>query len=263
MKRTGLLFFALILLIPAGFSKETEKTFPASEKPATKMFLGEKMKFEITYLGMTVGEAESEVKELVKVNGRDAYRVEINIRSRSMLEWIYKVRANHQTYIDAEHFHSLRYVKKTREGRHRQDEEMVYDQEEHIGRFHSLKDNSRKEMFIPKHVQDQISCGYWIRLQEIKPGSKITIPVNADEKNWELEVLTHEIKEMKLDGVGVFQAVEMEPIILFEGFFVRRGKVRGWMSMDERRIPLMMKVKIPVLGDVTATLAGYDPGSGS
>ena len=263
MKKAPFFFLILVLLTPSGFSKESEKIFPASEKPAAKLFLGEKMKFEITYLGMTVGEAESEVKELVEMNGRDAYHVEINIRSRSMLEWIYKVRANHQTYIDAEHFHSLRYVKKTREGRHRQDEEMEYDQEEHIGRFHSLKDNSRKEMFIPKHVQDQISCGYWMRLQDVGPGSKITIPVNADEKNWDLEVLTHDIKEIKLDGVGIFQAMEVEPIILFEGFFVRRGKVRGWMSMDERRIPLIMKVKIPVLGDVTATLTGYDPGSGS
>ena len=48
---------------------------------------------------------------------------------------------------------------------------------------------------------------------------------------------------------------------MFEGFFVRRGKVRGWMSMDERRIPLVMKVKVPVLGEVVATLSGYEPGT--
>lgn len=263
MKKAALLLLTLVLLAPLGSAQEAEKIFPRSEKPAAKLFLGEKIKFEISYLGIVVGEALSEVKEIVKVNGRDAYHIEINIRSRAVLDWIYKVRDTHHTYIDAERFHSLRYEKKIKEGSYWTDESMEYDQDAHVGRFYSRKDNSRKEMFIPRDVQDQISCCYWLRLQEIKPDSKIRIPVNADEKNWDLEVVTHGVKEMKIDPVGVFQAVEVEPIILFEGFFVRRGKVRGWMSLDERRIPLVMKVKVPVLGDVSATLAGYEPGAGS
>ncbi len=291
MKKAVLFFLALVLVSPTGFSKDPEKIFPAADKPAAKIFLGEKIKFEISYLGITVGEAVSEVKEIVKVNGRDAYHVEINIRSHAVLDWIYKVRDTHHTYIDAEHFHSLRYEKKIKEGRYWTDELMEYDQEKHLGYFYSRKDNSRKEMFIPRNVQDQISCCYWLRLQDFKPhspskeskvngtspgnllgkenggqdkpDSKILIPVNADEKNWDLEVVTHGTKEMKIDRVGVFQAIEVEPIILFEGFFVRRGKVRGWLSLDERRIPLVMKVKVPVLGEVTATLAGYEPGAGS
>lgn len=254
----GMLFFCI--LASSAFAGETEKSFPPSDKPAAKLFVGEKIAFRITYLGIAVGEAVSEVKELTKVNGRDAYHVEIQVRSRSVLDWIYKVRDTHHTYIDAEHFDSLRYEKQIREGKYWTDEVMDYDQEEHLGRFYSRKDQSRKEMFIPKNVQDQISCGYWFRLQDVKPDSVIRVPVNADEKNWDLEARVHDIKEMKIPGVGVFQAVEVEPVILFEGFFVRRGKIRGWMSLDERRIPLLMKVKVPVLGDVTATLAGYEPG---
>ena len=260
MKKAALFLLTLVLLIPFSSAQEVEKIFPASEKPAAKIFLGEKIKFEVSYLGITVGEAESEVKEIVKVNGRDTYHIEINVRSRAILDWIYKVRDTHHTYIDVERFHSLRCEKKIKEGSYWTDESMDYNQDEHIGRFYSRKDNSRKEMFIPQNVQDQISCCYWLRLQDLKPDSKIMIPVNADEKNWDLEVVTHGVKEMKIDPVGVFQAVEVEPIILFEGFFVRRGKVHGWMSMDERRIPLVMKVKVPVLGEVVATLAGYEPG---
>jgi hypothetical protein len=250
----------LVLLIPVSSAQETEKFFPRSEKSASRIFPGEKIKFEISYLGVTVGDAVSEVKELVKVNGRDTYHIEINIRSRPILDWIYKVRDTHHTYVDAEHFHSLRYEKKIKEGRYWTDESMEYDQDGHVGRFYSRKDNSHKEMFIPKHVQDQISCCYWLRVQDIKPDSKTMIPVNADEKNWDLEVITHGVKKMKIEGVGVFQAVEVEPIILFEGFFVRRGKVRGWISLDERRIPLVMEVKVPVLGEVVARLTGYEPG---
>ena len=260
MKKAALFLFAFAFLVPVTFAQPAEKVFSRSEKPVAKLFLGEKIKFKVSYLGIVVGEAESEVKELVKIDGREAYHIEINIWSYPILDWIYKVRDTHHTYIDAEHFHSLRYEKKIKEGRYWTDESMEYDQDAHIGRFYSRKDKSRKEMFIPKQVQDQISCCYWLRLQDVKPASKISIPVNADEKNWDLEVVTHDVKEMKVDHVGVFQAIEIEPIILFEGFFVRRGKVRGWLSLDERHIPLVMKVKVPVLGEVVATLAGYDPG---
>ena len=260
MRKLFLVGVVLALLLPNTFAKEPEKIFLVTDKPAAKLFLGEKLTFEVRYLGITVGDAISEVKEMVKINGRDAYHVEIQIRSRPMLDWIYKVRDTHHTYIDAEHFHSLRYEKQTSEGRFKQEESMEYDQDEHIGRFHSVKDNSDKEMFIPEHAQDQISCAYWLRLQHVGPGAKVLIPVNADEKNWDLEVVTHDVKEMKIEGVGTFQAVEVEPIVMFEGFFVRKGKVRGWLGMDECRIPLLMKVKVPVLGEVTAELTRYEPG---
>jgi len=259
MRKISLLALFLLVFAAAGFA-DGEKMFPASEKPAGKISLGEKITFHVSYLGITVGEAESEVKEIVKIGGRDAYHIEINIRSRPILDWIYKVRDTHHSYIDVEKLHSLRYEKKIHEGRYWTDEKMEYDQERHIGRFYSKKDNSRKEMFIPENVQDQVSCGYYYRTLDVKPSTKASISVNADEKNWDLEVLAHNVKEMKIDGVGIFQAIEVEPIIMFEGFFVRRGKIRGWMSMDERRIPLVMKVKVPVLGDVTATLVKYEPG---
>ncbi|HOE68204.1 MAG TPA: DUF3108 domain-containing protein [Candidatus Omnitrophota bacterium] len=258
-RRWGALFLAMFLSANVHAAKP-EKIFPPSGKPPARFFVGEKLKFKVTYAGITVGEAESVVKEIVAVNGRDAYHIEINIRSKPVLDWIYKVRDTHHSYVDVQNLCSLRYEKTVHEGRYWTDEVMEYDQAEHLGRFFSKKDNSRKEMFIPKNVQDQISCGYYYRTLDVKPGTKASIPVNADEKNWDLEVLAHGTKEMTIGGIGVFEAVEVEPVILFEGFFVRRGKVRGWMSLDDRRVPLVLKVKIPVLGDVTATLIEYQPG---
>lgn len=250
----------LCLLVPSVSASEMEKIYPAAEKPSGKIFLGEKMTFQVSYLGIPVGEAVSEVKEIVKIKDREAYHIVINVRSAPILEWIYPVNDIHHSYIDKERFHSLRYQKLISEGHYQTHELMEYDQENHLGEFYSYKDKTRKQMFIPKNVQDQISCGYWFRMQDIRPDFKISIPVNADEKNWELQAVMHKVKERKIKGVGIFQAMEVEPVFMFEGFFVRRGKVRGWVSMDERRIPLVMKVKVPILGDVKATLIKYEPG---
>ena len=201
------------------------------------------------------------MKEIIPIRGRPAYHIVVNVRSAPILDWIYKVRDVHHSYIDIEKLHSLRYEKILREGRYRADEVMEYDQDNHKATYFSRLNKSRKEMLIPPNVQDQLSCGYWFRLQDIQPHSKIYIPVNADEKNWDLEVKILGNTKVELPQWGQREAMEIEPEIRFQGIFVKRGKIRGWIGLDERKIPLKMKVKIPILGSVSASLVEYRDGT--
>lgn len=261
-------FFSAFLLMAclaaaASLSAAEKQTpdFPPVDAPSSFFYPGEKLVYKISYLGLTVGEAQAEIETLEEWNGRPAYHMVVRVKSHPVLDWIYKVRDEHHTWIDAENLHSLRYEKKLREGRYRVHEVMTYDQEAHTAVYESLTNKSRKEMFIPKNVQDQLSCGYFFRTLKIEPDTVVKIPVNADEKNWELEVKLFQSEPMEIEEVGIFQALEAEPVIKFQGIFVKRGKIRGWISLDERRIPLMMKVKVPVVGHITARLSSYTPGS--
>jgi len=237
--------------------------FPRSDVPQKKLFVGEKLTYKISYLGISVGKAEAEVKEIVELDGRKAYHIEVKVRSSVVIDLVYKVRDEHHSYIDVEKFHTLKYEKIIREGHYRADEVMTYDQVNHTAHYYSRKNKSEKEMLIPKDVQDQLSCGYYFRTLDIQPNTSVFISVNADEKNWDLEVKLLDVDDMKIRKIGKFQALETEPIIKFQGVFVKRGKIRGWISLDERRIPLKMKVKVPVLGSVVAKLTEYVPGKDS
>ena len=227
--------------------------------PPQKLYVGERLVYSVRYLGIEVGRGVAEVKEIAEIRGRKAYHVEVQVRSARILDWIYKVRDTHHSYIDVEKLHSLRYEKILHEGRYRADEVMDYDQEHHRATYFSRKNKSRKEMEIPPNVQDQLSCGFWFRLQDAQPNSRIDIPVNADEKNWDLAIKALKKTKVKLRKFGVLDALEVEPEIQFQGLFVKRGKIRGWMGLDERRIPLKMRVKIPVLGSINAQLVEYKP----
>ncbi len=119
------------------------------------------------------------------------------------------------------------------------------------------------EMMIPENIQDQLSCGYFFRTLAVQPESSVFIPVNAGKKNWSVEIKLHKVKRMKIKGIGEFEALETEPLMPFRGIFVKQGKLRGWVSLDERRIPLKMKVKIPILGHIVAELSHYEPGAGA
>ena len=234
--------------------------FQAQDGPPKKLYVGERLVYSVRWLGIEVGRGEAEVKEIVTIRNRKTYHIVVEVKSAPILDWIYKVRDTHHSYIDVEKLHTLRYEKILKEGHYRADEEMDYDQEHHRAYYHSRKNGSRKEMMIPPDVQDQLSCGFWFRLQEINPGSNIFIPVNADEKNWDLHVKILEKTKAEISGFGNLDAVEIEPEIQFQGIFVKRGKIRGWIGLDEHRIPLKMQVKIPILGAISARLVEYKPG---
>jgi hypothetical protein len=258
--RKAACLWALLFLIAFSSQAAELPIYKASPLRPTTIHVGERFLYQISYLGMVVGEAETLVKELVDFNGRKAFHIEVHVRSRSIIDYLYPVRDVHHSYIDAEHLHSLSYEKNLSEGKYKVHEKMTYDQEKHEAEYHSLTNGSKKIMFIPKNVQDQVSAGFWFRMQNVEPRSKVIIPVNADEKNWDLEIEVGEIKKIKIPNMGVFDAVHLIPKIKFQGLFVKRGRIEGWMGLDSGRIPLMMKVKVPVLGSVSAKLVEYNPG---
>jgi len=253
--------FCFCLITSPVLAKEVAPVFPKVEKPQAKLFPGEKLTYKIFYLGLPVGEAIAQINEIVTVNGRRAYPIDVTVHSYRAIDFLYKVRDEHRSFLDVETFASLKYEKKIHEGRKKQHEIIEYDQDRHTASYFFPDTGIRKVMAIPEQVQDQLSCGYFFRTLEIKPESSVFVPVNADFKNWSLEVKLHQSAPMKIEEVGTFDALEAEPLIQFQGIFVKKGKIHGWLSLDERRIPLKMKVKVPVLGSVTAELIEYQPGA--
>lgn len=263
-KRVAILLSAIVLLavcvVTVDVARSETPPLQMEDEELFRITVGERMKFGIRWLGMEVGSAEVEVKEMVKVGDRDAFHVVVNVRSNKVISLIYPVRDEHHSYIDAEHFHSLKYERNIKEGTYRAHERVEYDQVNHKGRYESLRSGTVKEMLIPIDVQDQISCTYWFRMQKLKPGDKVEIPVNVDEKNWKLVVEAQALEKIKIDGFGKVLAFRCEPFAKFQALFVRRGRAWGWMSADRRRIPLLMKTKIPVLGSINMVIKEYELG---
>lgn len=254
-----ILLFCGFLPAPSKSQAGEEPVFSPVEEPARKLFVGEKLVYQIRYLAFPIGKAEAEVKEIRNIRGRDAYHIVVKVRSYFVIDLVYKVRDEHHSFMDVEKLNSLGYKKDIREGPRRLKKSMAYDPARHRAVFLD-EQGSQKGMPVPDHVQDEVSCGYWFRTLPLKPRSSIFIPVHADERNWNLEVKLYNRERVKIPGIGEFEALEVEPLMEFQGIFFKRGRIRGWISLDNRRIPLKMKVKIPVLGSVVSELVEYSPG---
>lgn len=257
------LVFAFLFIFTA--ESRGEAVFPPAP-PSPRFSVGEKLIYQIRYLGMPVGESVSEIKQIVTLRGRSAYHIEVKVKSYRVIDWIYKVRDEHHSYVDTETLASLEYRKRLKEGPRREYEHIQFDPKKRLARYFNEKGGMTDEISLGSEfeeneaVQDQLSCGYFARTLALTKKTSAVIPVHADKRNWRMEVKVGEKRSHQIDSVGSFEAVSVEPQMEFKGIFIRKGKVSGLVSLDAKRIPLTMKVKIPILGNITAELSQYVPG---
>ena len=240
----------------AGFGKFTEKGELGFERlaqthlqeiqsPKETLRVGEKLVYSVRWMGIEVGTAKTEVKEIAEWEGHSVYHVVTSAQSNRFLSVFYEVRDEMHSYIDVKGLYTWKFVKHQHEGHYRAEEEMVYDPEKGTATYRSLLNGSTKQMEIPKQIQDSLSVLYFFRLQNLEIGKSIFIPVNADEKNWNLEVKI--LKTGVLEGlpVGKRTAILTEPLAQFHGAFVRKGRVWIWFDTAAHRAPLLMRARLP------------------
>jgi hypothetical protein len=215
----------------------------------------ESLTYEVTWGLVSVGEATMGVKEIVDFSGRPAYHIVSRATSNAFCDSFYMVRDLNESWLDAEKLVSLGYSKRLREGRYFRDEWALYDHS--AGRF-LAKTTRPDETFsfkagtVPVTVQDILSSLYYVRSQDLKPGTEFTLDVNTKE-NWPLVVRV--VRRQKIaTAAGVFSTVLVEPAIREEGIFIQKGRrLQVWLSDDQRKIPVLMRVEV-FFGHVTASL---------
>ena len=131
---------------------------------------------------------------------------------------------------------------------------MIYDHELKKAYYKSLKNNTEKEMEIPVKCQDALSCLYFFRSLDLDLNKEYEINVNSDEKNWILRVaVLKQVPSKDIRSMGSFPAILVEPKAKYQGLFVKKGRVKVWLTDDKRKIPILMSSKIP-FGSVSASI---------
>ena len=230
----------------------SKKTAPI--EPADKtLTLGEKLEYEVYWMGFHVGLGTLEVREKVIRDGREALHLVAIARTNDFLTKIYPVHDEIHSFVDAKTYHSLEFRKTLSEGRYRADERMVYDYAKKKLYYESLKNGSKKELDLPGPVQDFLSAFFWFRLQDIQVGEAAKTVVNGEEKNWDLKVhcLRRETKELR--GNQIYDTFVVEPKTELKGALYNRGRAWVHFTADHRRLPVLFTIKTP-FGPVVGVL---------
>ncbi len=222
--------------------------------PNPKPLVGERLSFHGQWFGIPVGTGWIEVKEVVSLEGHQAYHIEAEGHSNDFLATFYPVHDVIHSYLSVETLQPLRFEKFQREGHYHAEEVVTFDYQRMVATCRSLLNQSVKETSLPPDVQDLISFFYWLRTHPFPtPPSSVGLSVYVDEKIYKLNVNLLESLWFELLHRGTFPCLLAEPVAAFKGILVRRGRVWVYVTSDERRIPLFIKIETP-WGPITGVI---------
>src|SRR5215471_13105176 len=94
----------------------------------------------------------------------------------------------------------------------------------------------------PQWVLDLLSAVYFIRTQEFKFGSPITIPLTDVGQVYQIDVVPVKTEEVEVEA-GKFKSTQLD-LKIFDGKYIRRsGQLLVWLSDDGRRLPVRARLK--------------------
>lgn len=249
-KKTLLIFiltFCISLFSQINNDSQKIRTFPFQN--------GEYLHFEISYGYMLAGYATIETRENKHYKGNDCFIFKTTAKSRNAFNWIYKVRDWTRSYFDKDSIRSVRFEKHLREGSYHADIEIDYNQDNHTAQYSKArkgKKTKKKEIKIPPNVIDALSALFYVRMQDLKIGQDILIPATDNAKIYNIKVIVHKKETVKVEA-GKFKCFVVEPIMADGGVFKKDGKVKVWLTDDEKKMPVKMETKL-FFGSIVAEL---------
>jgi hypothetical protein len=224
--------------------------------PAAVHFkVGERLTYRLSWGIIAAGTAVLEVAERRSLSGRSVVKLIHTARSNEFVSAFYPVNNRVESLLDEEGAYPHHLLFKRREGKRKNDIEVVFDQAAHKATV--TKDGSTETMEVPPDVQDNLSVIYFARtLRAMDVGSSTIIHVNHDKKNYRLELRVEGMERLK-GPLGEFDTIRILAIMPFKGLFLNEGNIRIWVTDDAARVPVLMKAKV-VIGSVNATLTGAE-----
>ncbi len=145
------------------------------------------------------------------------------------------------------------------EGNRRRETNVNYDRERKHAFFLErdlLKNAVIREasVEIPPCVHDTVGGLLALRNHRVDLGQSITLPI-SDGKKFANVKITALNKETIRTPAGSFETVRHEVFLMNNVIYGRRGRVYVWMTDDDRRLPVQIQVRLPILiGTITLQL---------
>jgi len=251
MSKCSLSPFLTVLAIGLFVFLAPSLAVPSHSPPSAHFKVGERLTYALSWGIVAAGTAVIEVAERQTLAGRPVVKLVHTARSNEFISVFYPVNNRVESLLDEEAGYPHRLLFKRREGKRKNDFEVVFDQTAH--RATVTKDGTTETMEVPPGVQDTLSVIYFARtLPALAVGSSTIIHVNHDKKNYRLELRIEGTDRLK-GPLGEFDTIRILAVMPFRGLFLNEGNIRVWVTNDAARIPVLMKAKV-LIGSVSATL---------
>jgi len=224
--------------------------FPPAHSRAESFHIPEKLVYDLTWIGLKAGTASLEI-----MKEKDTIKIISQAHSAQFISLFYKVEDRIESILSQGLSPSpvgqpIKYRVKIREGKHRRDKEVIFEQGKAL--YFDYRNNEKEEFEVPCPIFDPVSGFYYFRTHELVVGEPVYITVFDNKKIWDVEVQVLR-KEKVTIPAGTFDTIVVKPLLKSEGIFSRKGEVHIWLTDDEKHIPVQVTLKVKI-GHVAATL---------
>jgi hypothetical protein len=238
-----------------------------ARKPTEVAPVGERLTYQIKWKGVPAGQAVFSVKRLTRARGEPVLYLALETETNDAVSCVYAVRDKIKSYVCARTGRSVLFQRDLNEGSYSihdslqfdyENEQQYYTRTRYDGSAHHREEKAPRP--IPGPVQDPLSVLYYLRHFPLEIGEEREVPIGTHERTGILAVTATRRERIEIPTLGAFDAhavrleaagpglTEYDPEI-----FRCDGDIELWVE-QETNIPLILKVKVPILGSATAIL---------
>ena len=248
-----------LLFIGIAFSHLAASPQPYRSVENSAFTRGEKLTFRVYYQSMltgkvTAGEANLEVKKKSATkNGRESYHIVGTGHSKGAFNLFFKVNDRFETFIDEEAIIPWYFIRRTREGGYKKDDEVTFNQSKGI----AVSRNAVKK--IPPNSQDILSVFYYARTLDISgvmPNESFPLSFFLDDSLYVSKIVFLGREQIKTE-VGTFNCLKFKPMVIKGDVFSEPYPMELWITDDKNRMPVMVSSAV-IVGSVKMELISYE-----
>jgi hypothetical protein len=255
------IFSSLAMLVSANAfiapelpKEKSSKVHEIKKVKNTAFTYGEKLDYRVHYGPLTGGHAHFEVaNQPVEINNRKSYHIKVDGKSSGMVDVMFKVRDQYESYVDEEAIIPWKQIKKVREGGYKDSDFILFDQ------VNGFATSRRGKVDIAQQTQDVVSAIYFARTTDMshaKVGDIFPVNFYMDGENFQLR-FKYVGKEVVKTGAGTFNTLVIKPQLIKGRVFKDDEALTLWVTDDDNKMPIMVESDIFV-GAIKAELISYE-----
>jgi hypothetical protein len=230
------------------------------DKPEKELKVGEKLKFSLQWLGVPIGWIELETKGIVSIEGNNCYQIVARAFPNSFFRKIYNVEYAVNSFIDKKGLFTRRFTKRKLYNGKVTDVIIDFDLQNKQAKYRNLTTNQDFTVKALSFAQDLLSSLYYLRLQDLKLGSKYKVDIVYGDKFWNINAEVDDVKALDLRKLGTFNVVKVDLNAELSQMVLGKKDMRLFLTSDSRRIPVLFTLHTS-MGPVRGIIQEIKPGS--
>jgi hypothetical protein len=237
--------------------KETKvvavKVIPQRRPEALPFQVGERLAYDIRYIGVTAAHVEMSVLPEKQVNTRTVFPIQAKIKTVPVFELVYRVNDTVISYWDSQGMFSHRFTMDLDESKQSRKLIELYDYDKNKSFFWNRIDHVEKGFMEQKETydikpwsQDPLSSMYFMRVSALPtdPAVEFRYPTVLDGKPWETALRF--LRKETIYAAGQDREALVYHIDNYQNGELKNRDNTLWISNDSHRYILRLETKVKV-----------------